>query len=193
MRSLLRLTLLVPLYYIYNTIADLSSAMEAHDLTGLTAFIYAIVATAPTAMPSGPALTEAIRTADSKIFTMFFEGCDPMRMADMVTAKFEFYHDKDGLVSRDRHSWVDGYAKACAARKAPDAWRSRRQLVQSSWKVDPVPGFGAMAFGEHYFYERQGDGPEKRVGAASFAIVWQWVDGRWQMHRVLSYAHRKAE
>jgi Domain of unknown function (DUF4440) len=162
-------------------------------LTSFAALLLAAAAAAPTAMPTGPALTDAIRTADAAMFATFFEGCDPAKMAAMVTAKFEFYHDKDGLVSRDRRSWVDGYAKACAARKAPDAWRSRRELVAGSLKVDPVPGFGAMAFGEHYFYERQGNGPEKRVGAASFAIVWQWADDRWQMHRVLSYAHRAAE
>lgn len=144
-------------------------------------------------IPEGAVLTQAIRKADGDLFGLFFEGCDPQRLRGMITQSLEFYHDRGGVVSRSGPEFADGYARQCEARKARDAWRSRRELVRESLHVDPVPGFGAMETGEHYFYERQGNGPEKRVGKAAFAMVWQLDGGVWKLHRVLSYSHAPAE
>ncbi len=147
----------------------------------------------PIPLPEGAALTEVVRTADEKLFALFFTGCDPEKLHGMVTETLEFYHDKAGVVASSGPDFVDQYAKNCEARKAPDAWRSRRELVTESLHVDPVPGFGAMEVGEHLFYERQGDGPERLAGRAGFAMVWQWDDGVWKLHRVLSFGHKAAQ
>jgi hypothetical protein len=85
---------------------------------------------------------------------------------------------------------VAAYTKTCAERAKPGAWRSRRELVASGLIVDPVPGYGAMEAGEHMFYERKGDGPERLAGRAQFAMVWKWEDGGWKLSRALSYYHR---
>ncbi|MEO6255307.1 MAG: DUF4440 domain-containing protein, partial [Sphingomicrobium sp.] len=85
------------------------------------------------------------------------------------------------------------YAKRCAARQAADGWRSRRELVRTSVRVDPVPGYGAIEDGEHYFYEPQGDGPEKRVGYGRFTIVWVRAADGWRLSRALSFAHRSSD
>ena len=148
---------------------------------------------APSALPEGPALTEAVRAADAALFALFFTGCDPDKLRTLVTTDLEFYHDKGGLVATSGAQFVADYAKSCEAKKAPDAWRSRRELIPATLHVDPVPGFGAMETGEHFFYERKGDGPEKRVGRASFAMVWKLEDGVWKLHRVLSLGHKAAE
>jgi uncharacterized protein DUF4440 len=102
----------------------------------------------------------------------------------------EFYHDKGGFVFRNAEAMVADYAKQCAERAKPDAWRSRRELVVPSLIVDPVPGYGAMEAGDHLFYERKGDGPERLAGRASFSMVWKWDEGGWKLSRVLSFAHR---
>jgi Domain of unknown function (DUF4440) len=144
-------------------------------------------------LPDGPELTEAIRRADAEMFGMFFTGCDAGKLRTMVSDSLEFYHDKGGLVATSGAQFVSEYAKNCEARKAPDAWRSRRAMVPESLHVDSIPGFGAMEVGEHLFYERQGDGPERLVGRAGFAMVWQWDGGTWKLHRVLSFGHRPAQ
>ena len=82
------------------------------------------------------------------------------------------------------------YTKQCEAKKAPNAWRSRRELVADSLNVEPVPGFGAIEEGDHVFYERRGDGPEKLVGRAHFVQLWQLTASGWRLARVLSYSHR---
>ena len=144
------------------------------------------------AIPAQPALTEAILARDADFFALYFTGCDPARLRTMLAPDVEFYHDKEGFLFHDAEAMVADYAKSCAERKAPDAWRSRRELAPSGLRVDPVPGYGAIEDGGHYFYERRGDGPEKRVGYGRFTIVWALGPDGWRMSRALSYAHRPA-
>lgn len=146
------------------------------------------------AVPPEPALTRAIASRDAEFFRLFFEGCDPARLRTMVADDLEMYHDKDGFVWHGADEAVAGYATGCEERRKPGAWRSRRELVAGTLRVDPIPGFGAMEAGEHVFYERKGDGPEKLVGRALFAQVWALgADGQWRLSRILSYAHRAVE
>ena len=155
---------------------------------------FALAAAAAVAVPPQPALTEQIAAVDSELFQLLFEQCDPQRMAGLLAEDLEFYHDKAGA-QRGRDSFVAQYAKDCAARADPAAWRSRRELVRSSLHVDPVPGHGAIETGEHLFFERKGaDGTEKLAGRAKFAQLWTLgSDGKWRLSRVLSYAHVAAK
>jgi ketosteroid isomerase-like protein len=145
----------------------------------------------PVVLPEAAALREQIATRDLAFFDVQFEQCEPQRMRAMLTDDVEFFHDKAGLV-KGADAFVAMYEKMCTERKAPDAWRSRRKLVDGSLHVDPVPGFGAIETGEHRFYERKGDGPQKLVGRAKFAIVWQLAADGWRMSRILSYDHGAA-
>ena len=149
-------------------------------------------AAAPLPIPQGPALSASIAARDAEMFELYFLGCDPTRLRPMLTDDTEFYHDKGGFVFRNAEAMIADYAKNCHEKAKPDAWRSRRELVAASLTVDPVPGYGAIETGEHLFYERKGDGPEKLAGRARFAIVWKWEAGVWKMSRALSYAHTAA-
>ncbi len=157
----------------------------------------ALAAAAPAAeevaLPEGEALTAAVAARDSDFFALLFEGCDPERMRTMLTADFEMYHDRGGVVATTAEPFVREYGQSCAAREAPDAWRSRRALVAASLTVHPVPGYGAIEDGEHLFYERQGDGPERLAGRARFTQLWRLTADGWRLARVFSYAHQAAE
>lgn len=148
-------------------------------------------ASAP-ALPEGPALTEAIATRDAAFFELLFNRCEPEQMRGFLTPDFEMYHDRDGVFATDAETFVTAYRRLCEARRAPDAWRSRRELLRPTLNVHPVPGFGAIEDGEHQFYERRGDGPEQLVGHARFTQVWKLTAEGWRLSRVLSYAHRPA-
>jgi hypothetical protein len=148
----------------------------------------------PTAtVPPQPALTQAIAARDAEFFDLFFQGCDPDRLATMLADDVEMYHDKGGFVFRSAAQMVADYSKSCEERKRPDAWRSRRELVPASLRVHPVPGHGAIEEGEHLFYERKGDGPEKRVGRARFAQLWVLSPGGWRLSRIFSFDHGPAD
>ncbi|MFC5371432.1 nuclear transport factor 2 family protein [Brevundimonas faecalis] len=145
-------------------------------------------ASPPVALPDQTALEAAIAERDAALFSVMFDGCDPAALADLVTEDVEFYHDKGGLIAT-RAAFVADYRKNCEARRAPDAWRSRRELVPGTMRVYPIPGVGAVEEGGHVFYERQGDGPETLVGRARFSVLWRWEDGRWRLARAFSIDH----
>jgi hypothetical protein len=145
------------------------------------------------AIPQGEALAAALTARDAEFFSLVFDGCDPERLAAMLTPDFEMYHDRDGVVARSSETFVRQYGEACVARQAPDAWRSRRELVAATLNVHPVPGFGAIEDGEHLFYERHGDEPEHLAGRARFTQLWQLTPDGWRLARVFSYGHRAAE
>lgn len=147
--------------------------------------------TAP-AVPPGAELTRTLAAVDADFFALFFLGCDPTRLTTLVTPDLEFYHDQAGVVATSGAAFVADYARNCEARKAPDAWRSRRELAPETLRVDPVPGYGAIEYGEHRFYERKGDGPERLAGFAVFTMLWKLDAGVWKLARVMSYGHRAA-
>ena len=156
----------------------------------------AAAAAATINVPPQPQLTEQIARADAELFELFFvKPCDAARFRTMIADDVEFYHDKDGFVAKSADDFIRAYEANCAARADPKAWRSRRELVAASLRVDPVPGHGAMEAGDHLFYERHGvGGTEKLAGRARFAMVWALgADGKWRLSRVLSFAHAAAK
>lgn len=146
-------------------------------------------------VPAQPALTEQIAARDAALFELLFEGpCDVEKMRGFLAPDIEFYHDKTGFNARSADDFLAIFAKNCADRQDPKAWRSRRELVRGSLHVDPVPGHGAIEAGEHLFYEKEGvNGVEKLAGRARFAQLWVLgADGKWRISRILSYAHGPA-
>ena len=150
-------------------------------------------AIAPINVPTGAALQSAIAARDDEFFDLFFSGCDPDRLATMLTPDFEFYHDREGVVTRTAAPFVAQYREHCEAGKAPDAWHSRRELVASSLRVFPIKGYGAIEQGEHLFYERRGEGSERLAGRAAFSQLWALDGGVWKLARVFSFDHSAAK
>lgn len=155
----------------------------------LFALALALAAATPV-LPEGVALREAVAARDAEFFELVFEGCDPVRVRGMIAPDFEMYHDKGGFVARGAEPFLADYAKSCEERKKPDAWRSRRELEPATLNVHPVPGYGAIEDGYHMFYERKGNGPEKKVGRARFTQLWALTPDGWRLARVFSYDHR---
>jgi hypothetical protein len=161
----------------------------------LSLLAIAVAPAPPVTVPPQPELTRQIEKADAEIFKLFFERpCDSARFRSMITDDVEFYHDKGGFNVRKPEDFVGQFEERCAKLADPTSTRQRRELVQSSLHVDPIPGWGAMEIGDHVFYERQGAAGEwKLVGKASFAMVWVLgPDGKWRVSRVLSYSHAPA-
>lgn len=168
--------------------------MPIHQIFAAAAALAAQGPQPAVTIPAEPALSEQILKREAEFFELFFQGCDPARLRNMLADDVEMYHDKAGFVFRSAAEMAADYAEDCEARKKPDAWRSRRELVREGHQVHPVPGHGAIQDGWHLFYERQGDGPEKRVGRARVTQLWVLGSDRaWRLARIFSYAHGPAE
>lgn len=156
------------------------------------ALLAALTLQAAPTIPDQSALTEALRVRDGTLFRVMFDECDPAALSDLVTGDLEFYHDKGGTML-GREVFVDDYRRSCEAKRAPDAYRSRRVLVPETFRVQAIPGVGAVAEGQHLFYERQGEGPQHLAGRARFVVLWKLeADGQWRMARTFSLDHTAA-
>jgi len=132
----------------------------------------------------GPDDESQVRTADAQ-FWQAYNTCDMKAMGDLLTEDIEFYHDKTGLTS-SRPAVIE------SLRKGPCAdphMRLRREAVAASLKFHALKGGYAILSGQHRFYAQESGKPEHLDGQAEFTTVWQFADGHWRMHRVLSYDH----
>lgn len=154
-------------------------------------FFAAATAQLPSLSPDQ--LRDEVLAADAALFELVFERCDGRALRAMVTDDLEFYHDKAGVVARSGDAFAADAARNCAGWQEPGAWRSRRELVAQSARVEPIPGYGAIEEGDHRFYERKGDGPEKLAGTARFVQLWRRDADGWRLARVFSYAHKPAD
>jgi ketosteroid isomerase-like protein len=149
----------------------------------------ATIAIAPVAAQSTPSPVSpgerAVRNADDA-FWRAFNACDAATMISFLADDVEFYHDMTGL-TRSRE------AVAASLMKGPcgtPGLHMRREPVAPSLRYQAIPGYGAMLVGEHLFYARQGDAPEKAATNARFLVIWKLQSGHWLMTRIVSYNHR---
>jgi ketosteroid isomerase-like protein len=161
-----------------------SAALDA--LLLLTLLLAPPLATRAQQRYSEPAPEELSRTLTALDATVFdaFNRCDLPKLGSYFADDLEFYHDKGGL-SLTSKSLVE-------AVKNNICGKVRREVVQGSLEVHPIPGFGAVQLGVHRFYETQSARPNDPVGIARFLHVWQHKDGAWKITRVISYDHGPA-
>jgi Domain of unknown function (DUF4440) len=91
------------------------------------------------------------------------------------------YHDSGGV------TWTREAMIANTRRSVCGDFR--RELIPGTLEVFPAKGFGAISCGSHRFCQFVSGQCE---GMADFTIVWRQHDGKWQITRVLRYAHSTA-
>ncbi len=142
-------------------------------------------ALAQTTARSGDDLEHIITALDGAVFDAFNRCEDPAQLrlhASYFAPDVEFYHDNGG-VTWTRDAMIANTAKNVCG-------KITRKLVAGSLAIYPIRDFGAIAQGAHTFCAT---GSSTCEGIAEFTMVWQHVDDRWQITRVLSYGHRAAE
>ncbi|QWP78219.1 nuclear transport factor 2 family protein [Lysobacter sp. K5869] len=139
-------------------------------------------AAAPQALPEGQALTDRVAGLDTQLFDSFNRCADPeqfARHAALFDENVEFYHDVGGVTWTREKMLENTRRNVCG--------KIRRELVQGSLRVYPLPGFGAMEIGEHRFCAPDGGACQ---GRGEFVMLWRYEGDQWRVTRVLSYAHR---
>ncbi|MEN9570487.1 MAG: hypothetical protein RL172_1718 [Bacteroidota bacterium] len=145
--------------------------------------------TATAQLSNSTALYQSIMQQDSLLFNVGFNSCDIKQFENLLTADFEFYHDKAGI--QNRQAFLDGLKNGLC--KTPDTYQSRRQLVDSFTAIFPLYKngelYGVVQNGVHQFYERMQGKPEQYASTARFTHLWLMVNNRWQLARSISYDH----
>jgi hypothetical protein len=161
------------------------SRMTRATLSGLlaTALLCGAVEATAAVERTPEQLTQIVDALDTAVFDSFNTCADPAQLAKHAAyfdEAVEFYHDnggvtwtRDDMIGRTRENVCGNY---------------RRERVPGTLAVFPIKGFGAIAQGTHRFC---GLAEKDCAGEADFVMIWRERDGRWQVTRVLSYAHRQ--
>jgi hypothetical protein len=131
------------------------------------------------AQPPTDPLYDEIAAMDSVLFDAFNRK-DLEAVHAVFSRDLEFYHDKGGLQNFEQNRE--------SSRRLFQADKTlKRQLVPGSMEVFPVKDYGAIQTGQHKFCK--GPTSQDDCGVFKFLHIWQRVDGRWKLARVVSYGH----
>lgn len=135
---------------------------------------------AQTGLSSDAPLYRTQQALDAALFGAY-NRCELDAFGALVDPAIEFYHDQGGL-STGRAAIVDAVRRNICG-------KVRRELVEGSFEVHEMHGYGALTIGFHRFCELANQ--DRRCdGIARFAMLWQQREGQWFLTRVLSFDHR---
>jgi Domain of unknown function (DUF4440) len=129
--------------------------------------------------PHDSKLYKTVQHLDSLMFDAF-NTHNLQVMASLFSDSVEFYHDKGGLSNYS--STIESFKRVFAT--TPNL---RRELINGTLEVYPVPGYGAIEMGEHRFTHIENG--KIIAGVFKFIHVWQYKDGAWKITRVVSVGH----
>jgi len=136
------------------------------------------------------ALYKTIMSKDSLLFNVGFNTCDISQFENLLSDKFEFYHDQDSI--SDKILFLQNLKKEiCQSGKT---YQVRRDLTSKSTEVYPLTKngalYGALQTGVHQFYETSPGQKDKAGSVAKFTHVWLLQNGVWKLARSFSYDHQ---
>lgn len=135
-------------------------------------------------------LFKTIKSRDSLFFNVGFNTCDIKHIENLLSNKFEFFHDKVGVSFKKEfiHNLKNGL---CIS---PKTYQSRRELVANSTEIYPLYKdnilYGIIQIGIHKFYETIDGKEETYASTAKFTHVWLLENGEWKLTKALSYDHQ---
>jgi len=136
-------------------------------------------AQAPVTANQNQSLKTEIARMDSVVFAAY-NARDLARFRTFFTPDLEFYQDNEGLenYSQTMKDFGDMFQRPSPI---------RRTLVPGSLEVYPIKNYGAIELGAHRFCHEENGKPD--CGTFKFLHVWRKTGNRWQLSRIVSYAH----
>ena len=135
-------------------------------------------------------LYKIILSKDSLLFNAGFNTCDISQFENLLSEKFEFFHDKDGI--SDKKKFLNDLQNGLCGN--PSNYQARRELLPKSTEIYALYNkgnlYGAIQEGVHQFFEKQLNKPEQFGSSAKFTHVWLIENGEWKLTKSLSYEHQ---
>lgn len=135
-------------------------------------------------------LYKTIISKDSLLFNVGFNTCDISQFENLLSEKFEFFHDKDSISNKKLflHNLQNGLCSS------PTSFQARRELLPESTEIYPLYKkeklYGAIQTGIHQFYETIENRKEVFGSSAKFTHLWLLENDVWQLTESLSYDHQ---
>lgn len=129
----------------------------------------------PAYYPPNQELHDEVVSLD-KMFFDAYNSCDSLTIEKLIDEDLEFYHDLGGLSTSK--------AQVVKALKDNICNKVRRELIEGTIEVYPVPGYGAIQMGWHQFHNSKE--PNAKPKPCKFVTIWKRNDDLWTMTRVIS-------
>jgi CubicO group peptidase (beta-lactamase class C family) len=137
-------------------------------------------------------LYQIIKEKDSLLFNLGFNNCDISQFENLVSEKFEFYHDQSGITN-SKSAFINSIQNGLCKLN----YKPKRVLVENSLEVYPLKNngtlYGAIETGIHHFYAIEKDSSEYLTSIAKFSHIWILENGNWKLSKGLSYDHKDFE
>lgn len=134
-------------------------------------------------------LYKTIKEKDSLLFNLGFNNCDIKQFENLVSEKFEFYHDQAGKTD-SKTAFISGIQNGLCQL----AYKPKRVLSDNETEVYPLEKdgvlYGAIQTGIHNFYAVEDNGSEYLTSVAKFTHVWILENGDFRLSKGLSYDHK---
>lgn len=156
----------------------------------LAIFLFAFLAKSHAQLAPESELYQTIMRQDSLLFDVGFNTCDIKQFEALLSDRFEFYHDLDGI--SDREKFLETLKSGLC--RDPKNFQARRELLEGSTELYALKDksgavYGVIQNGEHRFFEKEGGLPEKAGSTAKFTHLWRLENGRWILSRSYSFSH----
>jgi hypothetical protein len=125
--------------------------------------------------PKTQALYNTIVHMDSVYFNAY-NSCDMETQGAIYSDTLEFYHDGSGL--------TNSKTAVLEAIKKNICGKVSRVLVPGTIEVYPLPNFGAVEMGQHYFINHAENNSASKPD--KFIMIWRLTNNKWQITRVIS-------
>lgn len=136
-------------------------------------------------------LYKTILLKDSLLFNIGFNTCDISQFENLLSEKFDFFHDKSGI--SDKPKFLTDLRKGLCGN--PTNYQSRRELLPEGTVVYALYNngvlYGAIQEGVHQFFEKQSGKLEKFGSSAKFTHVWILEKEEWKLSKSLSFEHKE--
>ena len=130
-----------------------------------------------------------LKTNDSLLFELGFNGCDTSQVSLLTSDNFEFYHDQSGITT-SKKAFVQSISGLCQLTYKPTRVLDKNSLtihlLRNNGKI-----YGAIQSGKHKFYGEEENRPKYLTSTADFIHLWIIEEGSWKLKRVLSYNHQE--
>ena len=134
-------------------------------------------------------LYQIIKEKDSLLFNLGFNNCDITQFENLVSEKFEFYHDQSGITD-SKFAFINSIQNGLCKLN----YKPKRMLIDNSLEVYPLKNDGilyaAIETGIHHFYAIEKDSTEYLTSIAKFSHLWILENGNWKLNKGLSYDHK---
>jgi CubicO group peptidase (beta-lactamase class C family) len=137
-------------------------------------------------------LYQVIKEKDSLLFDVGFNNCDISQFENLVSEKFEFYHDQSGITN-SKSAFINSIKNdVCKL-----TYKPKRVVDKNSLEVYPLKNngilYGAIENGIHNFYAIEKNSTAYITSIAKFSHIWVLENGNWKLSKGLSYDHKDFE